>query len=341
MAGSNRLDRVLTILLALMVVAAVGFAGYFGYTVYTDRKNAEESSAAARVAKTLAAQVKKSPNDATLRVRYGEALAAANKPQDAIEQLNAALGIDPKHTGAVQDLGMLAMSQNRTAEARSYFQKLLDLTKGSEFQDVNQRREVALYYLGLISMQEKDYNQAIGHLKAALRIRNDASDTYYYLGQAFYMQGETDAAIKQIRTALQFDPNFVKAHYLLGQIYMEQKDLINASYEYHKVAELLPENPEAKKDLEQFGKPADLVKEAQTMMSTDIEAALEKILIARNLDPESAHAAVVHGQILVKRGDGKDALDVYKEALKLDPKNAAIQKIVKELSAKYGKKKSK
>lgn len=341
MAGSNRLDRVLTILLALMVVAAVGFAGYFGYTVYTDRKNAEESSAAARVAKTLAAQVKKSPNDATLRVRYGEALAAANKPQDAIEQLNAALGIDPKHTGAVQDLGMLAMSQNRTAEARSYFQKLLDLTKGSEFQDVNQRREVALYYLGLISMQEKDYNQAIGHLKAALRIRNDASDTYYYLGQAFYMQGETDAAIKQIRTALQFDPNFVKAHYLLGQIYMEQKDLINASYEYHKVAELLPENPEAKKDLEQFGKPADLVKEAQTLMSTDIEAALEKILIARNLDPESAQAAVVHGQILVKRGDGKDALDVYKEALKLDPKNVQIQKIVKELSAKYGKKKSK
>jgi len=341
MAGSNRLDRVLTVTLAVMLLAALGFAGYFGYSVYRDRKNAEESSAAARVAKTLTAQVKQSPNDATLRVRLGEALAAANKPQDAIEQFNAALKIDPKHTGALQDLGMLAMSQNRSAEARSYFEKLLELTKDSEFQDVNQRREVAFYYLGLIAIQDKDYNNAIGQLKAALRIRNDASDTYYYLGQALYLNGDTEAAVKQLHTAIQFDPKFVKAHYLLAQIYMEQKDLINASYEYHTVATILPDNEQAKKDLEQFGDPADLVKEAQSMMSTDIEGALEKILIARNLDPENAQAAVVHGQILVKRGDGKGALAVYKVALKLDPKNAKLQAIVKQLTAKYGKKNTK
>lgn len=337
MARSNTLDRALAITVAVLLATVIGFVAYFGYTVYQDRQNAAESSAAARVAKALAAQVKQSPNDTSLRVRYGEALAAANRPQDAIEQFNAALKIDPKHTGAVEDLGLLAMSQKRYPEARSYFNKLIELTNNSEFQDVNQRREVAYYNLGLLAMNDKDFQEAIGQFKSALRIRNDASDTYYYLASALYQAGDKDSALKEARTAVMFDTNYTVAHYLLAQIYMDQKDPINASYEYHKVLTLLPDNPQAQKDVDQFGKPADLMNEAKSMMSTDIEGALEKILIAENLDPQNPLIRVVHAQILVKRGNLKDALAVYKQALKLDPKNAQVQEIVKKMSAKDSK----
>ena len=338
MAGFKKLDVGLSIAVAVLVVLVLGFAGYFGYNVYQDRLAAENSSPAARVAKVLAAQVKQNPNDTTLRVRYGEALAASGKPQQAIEQLNAALKIDPKHTGAFEDLGQIAMAQNHPVEAGRYFQKVVDLSAGSEFQDVNQRREVALYSLGLLAMQNKDYQTAIAQFKAALRIRNDSSDTYYYLGDAFYLSGDLEEAVKQVRTGLAFDPNFAQAHFLLGDIYMAQKDKVNASYEYMKAATLNPNAPEPKQAVAQFGDPAALVKQAASLQNTDIEAALEDILIARNLDPNSAAAAIVHGQILVKRNNGKDALDVYRQALKLDPSNVQVQAIVKQLAAKYGKK---
>jgi len=52
---------------------------------------------------------------------------------------------------------------------------------------------------------------------------------------------------------------------------------------------------------------------------------LTDILVARNLSPKDFGAAVLHGDILVQRGSLKDALDVYKQALALQPKNADVQ----------------
>ena len=335
MAGFKRLDGALSIAVAVLVLAVLGFGGWFGYSVYLDRQAAESASPAMRVAKALRAQVKAAPNDPVMRVRLGEALAAAGQPQAAIEQLNAALKIDPKHTGALLDLGLLASSQNRPDEARGYFQKVVDLTEGSDLQDTNQRREVAIYNLGLLAFQNKNYAEAIGQFKAALRIRTDASDTYFYLGESLYLSGDLDSAVKPVQTAIVFDPNFAQAHYLLGEIYLAKKDKVNASYEFHKAATINPKAPEPKAAVAKFGDPAALVKSASSLENTDIETALEDILIARNLDPENAAAAVLHGDILMKRGDGKAALAVYREALKLDPKNTQVQAIVQQLAVKY------
>lgn len=337
MADSRKLDRILTVVASVLGIAILAFGGYFGYTVYADRIAADSSTPAMRVVRAVEAQVRQKPNDPVMRARLGEALAAAGKIQEAIEQLNAAIKLDPKHTGAYNDLGLLAMSQGRPVEAQRYFQKVIEITNGSEMQDVNQRREIAFYNLGLVALQQKDYTTAIGQFKQALLIRGDASDTYFYLGQALYLSGEPDAALKQVQTALVFDPNFAQAHYLLGDIYMAKKDRVNASYEYHKAATIDPNAPEPQKAVAQFGDPNVLAQKAKSLMNTDIEAALENILIARNLDPESAADAIIHGDILIKRGNGKDALDVYRQAAKLDPKNQQVQAMVKQLEAKYGK----
>jgi tetratricopeptide (TPR) repeat protein len=339
--GKTRFDTILTVAVAVLLAAVLGFGGYFGYTVYRDKIAAEDATPALRLIKVLKAQAAQSPNDAVVRVRLGEALAAAGRPQEAIEQLNAALKIDPKHTGAYLDLGQLAAGQNRPVEAERYFKKVIELTDGSTYEAVNQRREQAFYNLGMLALNQKKYEDAVANYKAALRIRNDASDTYYYLSRALYKTGEVDGAIQSVESALAFDPNFGPAHYFLGELYMSKGDKVNASFEYHRAATIDPSAAEPKKAIQQFGDPEQLLAKARSEEDTNLESALETVLIVRNLVPESAKAAILHGEILVKRKSFPDALDVYRQAAKLDPTNKDVQAIVKSLTAKYGKAKAK
>ncbi len=87
---------------------------------------------------------------------------------------------------------------------------------------------------------------------------------------------------------------------------------------------------------------------AQESRGGDIEAALTSILVARNLDTKSFEAAKLHAEILVKRDNLKDALDVYRQAAALDPKDAEVKAQIAALSrrsrpcsSRQAKKKSK
>lgn len=341
MGSSRTLDRILGAAVIGLFVIILALGAYFGWSVYADRVAARAANPALRVVDSLSLAVRKSPNDSTLRVRLGEAMATAGKPQQAIEQFNAALKIDPKHTGALLDLGQLALMNNRVSEAAGYFQKIIDVTAGSDFENINQKREVAYYELGRIALSQKDYEKAAADFKASLRIRNDASDTYYYLARAFDGMGQTAEAKKQLDIALMFDPNFAVARYYYGELYMRDGDKVNASYQFYRASKADPKSEEPKQALAQFGDPAVLIQQARSKMESDPQAALDAILIARNIDPENAAAAKLHAQILVAMGDTKNALDVYKQADKLSPNDAVILAAIKQLTPAPAKKKKK
>ncbi len=185
-------------LLVALVLSILGAAAYFGYSVYRDRQTNFATSAAGRLVGMLQKQVREKPNDVILRVRLGEALGGMGKYADATEQLNAALKIDPKHIGAHLDLGLVALAAENPNAAESYFKKVLDLTEGAQYAALDQSRELALYNLGLLAMDKKDYGEAAGFFKAALVIRKDSSDTYYQLAKALQGMDEIDGAIQQL-----------------------------------------------------------------------------------------------------------------------------------------------
>ena len=327
-------DLYLNIALAILVLAVLGGAAWFGYTVYRDQQVEFNSSAAGRLVTVLKGAVVKSPNDATLRVRYGEALGAMNKYQDAIEQFNAAIKIDPKHTGAYLDLGMVAMLTKNDAAAERYFEKVVSLTGDSQYSTLDTVREQAYYNLGLLALGQKRYAEAAGFFKGALQIRNDSSDTYYQLAKAYQGLGDVDSAILQLETGLQFDPGFAEAHYYLGELYKIKKDDVNASYQFKTAVGLAPGADQPEQALEAFGSADDWVKKAGAALAAgNLPVAVNDILVARNLDPKSFDAAKMHVQILVARGDPRGALAVAIEAGKLNPKDAAMQAQIKSLQA--------
>ncbi|NTU71267.1 MAG: tetratricopeptide repeat protein [Coriobacteriia bacterium] len=334
MADPRGFDTALRTAIAVLVVAILGLGAWFGYNVYTDRKLAEQSTPALRLLGSMKQQVSRNPNDAGLRVRLGEAYAAANQPQKAIEQFNAALKISPEHTGAMMDLGYIAASQNRPDEARTYYQKVIDLTAGAELADVSDRRERAFYQLGLLEFGAKNFDAAVGDFKSALRIRDDASDTYYYLAHALYKLDQNDEAMRNVQIALQFDPNFSQANYFLGQLYFEAGDLVNASYYAGKSAQLTPDAPEPEALLAKIGNPVELVEEAKAKAESDLDGAIESVTIASNLDPINLEAATLKAELLLKAGDKAAALKAYQAASELDPGNTAIADAIKKLKSK-------
>jgi tetratricopeptide (TPR) repeat protein len=334
MVSLDRLDRVLFWVSIALTLALIGTGAFFGYTVYRDKVAAEDANPSMRVANAIRQQITKNPNDAVLRVRYGEALTAAGKTQQAIDQFNAALKINPKHTGALIDLGQVALAGKHLDEAAAYFQKVVDLTGSGDYSGVNDRREVALYQLGRIETHKKDYAKAIGFFKEALRIRGDASDTYYYLAIALDNAGQLDDAIKQLLTATAFDPSFAQAQYYLGELYLRKGDKASASEHYRKAVSTDPEAPEPQRALAKLGSASELLTKARGLATTDLGAAIDAAVIACNVEPEDPAAWKLRAQLLLQNHDSQGALSAYEEALKIAPEDPEVKAAIAKLKAK-------
>jgi len=330
-SSSDRIDAVLRWAVVLIVAAVLAVGGLFGYTIWQARQEESASTPAGRAIQDLKARVKATPNNADLRVRLGEALASAGLYEDAVKSLKAATKLNPKHDGAYLDLGILALENKQPKSAEGYFQKVIELTAG-DMEGVNQRREQAYFYIGSIALDAEQYDDAVANLKAALRIRRDAADTYYLLAHALKGQGQKDAAMKQLDAALTFDPKYAEAHYLMGQIYLEDGDKINAAVHFRLAADNAPNQDLPLEALAGLGTAADAVAQGRADLgSKRYAAAIQAALLAQAIDPKNVPAVVLHAEAAEASGETSTAISAYKRLLELEPKNeqaaAALQRL--------------
>jgi len=336
---SQQLDLALRWTVGVLLVAVLAITGFFAYTVYADRQIAIATLPSYRIIKAMSSQVRQKPNDAYLRVRLGEAYAAGGQPKKAIEQFNAALKIDPKHAGAYLDLGLLADINDHQADAIKYFKKVVAMTDKGAMAGVDSRRETALYQLGRIALDEKRYEDSVGYLKEALRIRKDASDTYLLLTRALVGLDQPDEAVEYVEYALAFDPNFVEANVEAARLYLDQEDYVKASARVRSALAANPESVEAQELLKKLGEGDRWYQQASTLLETDPDAAFDAIQTARNIDPTSVKYAIMHAKVLEKMKKATGALAVYNEAAKLDPSNTQVKAAISRLEAAAKKKK--
>lgn len=331
------LERALTWALVVLTAATVSLAGYFGYYVWEAERTERLSGPALRVIEDMRRAAKANPKNAAVHVRLGEALADAGLVQEAVRHLEAAVRIDPKHSGAFLDLGVIAMNRGSRRKARGYFEKVLELTEDSPYAGINQRRETALYNLGVLSMQVRDYDEAIGYLKGAQRIRRDASDTYYLLAECFYRMDRIDAARQQLDIALAFDPRFANAHYLMGMTFLKEGDKATAAEELRLAADYAPTAEQPKRELRALGPSSRWEREArEAFAKDDVTPALYAARLWHALEPKEPSAAKMRAALLERSGDKRHALDVYRIAAELSPKDAAVKAAIRRLSKSEG-----
>ncbi|TLM77923.1 MAG: tetratricopeptide repeat protein [Actinobacteria bacterium] len=319
---------VLAVLLAVLAVVFVG-------TVINDRRAESEATPASRTLKELRGLVRATPNDAELRVRYGEALAAAGILDEAVEQLNQALKANPDHTGALIDLGRLAMQQGEYGTAEGYFQKVVDLTSSGQYTGIDERRELALFHLGEIALTQKRYEDAVPFFKEALRIRKDAADTYLELALAYRGMGRDEMALEQLEIAVAFDPGMAQAQYELGDIYLDAGSELKAAEHFGLAYALAPDNQIAADAVDSLGPVERRMAAARKALDAgDVETAVSESQFAALLDPEGFDGALLYAQALEASRDTSAAVAAYKDAAKIEPENPAVTDALARLGAK-------
>jgi tetratricopeptide (TPR) repeat protein len=159
---------------------------------------------------------------AALRVLLGRAYRETGFRDEAIVEFKKAIAIDPKFPRVHYYLGLTYLLRDgieKAADARREFEIELAAHPDEFF---------ANYYLGILSVIDRKWELAIGHLEKAAKAKPDDPDPYFHLGQAYQGLERHDNAIEALRKSIALTPNAAHnefqvgtAHYRLGQSLMK------------------------------------------------------------------------------------------------------------------------
>jgi protein O-mannosyl-transferase len=169
------------------------------------------------------------------RNNLGNALAAQGRFEEAIDQFQRALRIDPNDADATYNLGNALAQQGSFEEAAKQLQNALQINPGNA---------MAAYDLGNVRARQGRFEEAIGDFELALRIDRGLAKAHYNLGSLLGKQGKLNEAVEQYQKALQVDANYVRAYYGLGMALTTQGQLDRAIDSFQAGLRVQPNVPE-------------------------------------------------------------------------------------------------
>lgn len=162
---------------------------------------------------------------AAIYAERGWKLGQAGELDEAVQELQTAIQINPEFALAHNYLGNVFNTQGILRKALSEFQLAAKLSPDSAQFRTN---------LGTNLYQLKEFEAATIELEASIRLNPNDATPYTILGLALKEQGKLEEAINAFRDAIKFDPkNADLAHLHLGAILEEQGKSEEAISEYH------------------------------------------------------------------------------------------------------------
>ncbi len=166
----------------------------------------------------------------------------------------------------------------------------------------------ALYLLGTLSFQQKDYETAVELLKKAALIDSNHPDIYNNLGLACYELGKFDESVRFYEKGLILEPGFPECHNNLGLALSKLGRKEEAVDSFKRAIELKPDYIDAYSNqgytLMETGKMAEAV--------TAFENAIK-------LNPDYLESHFNLGVTFYKQGRYDDAIKSYRNALQIKP----------------------
>ncbi len=162
--------------------------------------------------------------------------------------------------------------------------------------------------LGLVLHEEGRTEEAVVHLREAIRIDPEYPDAHSNYGVALAKLGLWDPAITQYREALRLQPGALSPLVNLGQALLRMGRLSEAAECFHQAMEGDPASLNAR-----LGLGSVLQRQNR------LEEALEQFEQALILEPDSAATLVAIGQTLGRMGRKAEAIQRLEEATRADP----------------------
>ena len=195
--------------------------------------------------------------------------------------------------------GLVAHQKDKLLEAKAIYDQVLTL------QPTNYS---ALYLVGTILAQTKNYTQAIEFFAKAIQINPNLAPCYFNYGLALQELNRMDDAIVNYDKAILIKPDYAEAHSNRGNALQKLNRLNDAINSYDLAIIYKPDFADA------YSNRSIALKELKRF-----DEALASCDKAININPEYVGAHSNRGNILLKLKRIVDALESYNKALSLQP----------------------
>jgi tetratricopeptide (TPR) repeat protein len=235
------------------------------------------------------------------------------RPQEAIEQYEQALRINPDYATAHNNLGNALLLSGNVGEAIRQYEQAVRLIPGSVEVHCD---------LGTALEQAGRTQEAIEHFEEALRIDHNCARAHYNLGVALARLGKGQQAIEHFEQALRIQPDYAEAHLNLGNALLTQGKLQDAVWHYGEALRIKPDYPQAHDNLG--------IALAQTGMMPEAMKHWEEAL---RYNPDDIEAHYNLGLALEKMGRVPEAVGRYEQALRINPDFVQARQRLERLQA--------
>jgi tetratricopeptide (TPR) repeat protein len=266
-----------------------------------------------------------------------------NKPDEALNDLNKALELDPRLAPAYVLRGNLRGRKKDVEGALSDYERALKLTPDAR------GMEVVYNNRSVIRLSRGDTTGALADINNAIRLSPRVGAFYNQRAIIRLQEGDAEGSIADYEKALELNPNLASAHYGRGAYYFGKGDLDKAAASFDRAIELLPNYSFAyvssgvvrclKGDLD--GALADMKKGVSLDPSSASEQGRGKFSSPpRELNqfiesnPTNARAYVARGFLRRITGRVADSEHDFRRSLNLNPRlRSEIDKAVKKVNA--------
>jgi protein O-mannosyl-transferase len=233
------------------------------------------------------------------RNNLGNALLQKRQVDEALEQFQKALEINPIYVDARSNLGAALFQRGRVDEAVAQYEKALE---------INPCHAQANYNLGLALFQKGQVDNAIAQYKRALEINPYYPEGHNNLGNALLHKGQVDEALEQFQKALEINPTYADACSNLGVVLFQKGRVDDAVAQYKKALEIEPDHVDAHYNL-----GIALLKKGQ------LDGAIAQFQKAVEMNPDYADARYNLGNALFKKGRADEAIMEFRKVLEINP----------------------
>ncbi|MDZ4850961.1 MAG: tetratricopeptide repeat protein [Pirellulaceae bacterium] len=214
------------------------------------------------------------------------------------------LSVDPLHTGALHNLGVLASQSGRPKWAIELIEKAIATDSSQAELHVN---------LGWLLLNDSQFDAAIVGLQKGLQQHPSNSLLYEQLGNAFIAKEQWSEAAVAYEHVTQLSPEYVEGHNNLGNIYLALKRSDEAIECYKKSLLIAPEVAVTRHNLGN----------AYASQGNDLNA-IEAFRRAVQSDPQHFETQCGLASALHRSGSFESAIEAYERALEIRPNQPEI-----------------
>ena len=177
------------------------------------------------------------PKEAVDNYKAAVKSAQSGNHKKAVEQLNAALAIQPTFELALNDLGVQYLKLGEMGKLAETMETLLKLSPKDPHAHLN---------MGIALYNQKKFPDAESHLTQAVELNGNDPAAHYYLGMTLVSTHRYPEAEKELELAIKNGgDNIALAHKYLGGLYMSSKKNAQAADELEKYLKLDPKAADA------------------------------------------------------------------------------------------------